>query len=108
MFTNKSGCTIYEKTIQNRAPMYIRRELGAVYWEECQEQKTGADRSPQNEAFISIPAMSMTGYIPKKDDRIVGEVIDDEQPPKSAMTIMSVSNYFYGSPTVQHLEVIAK
>ena len=108
MFTNREGCTLYEKTIHNRAPTFIRRELGAVYWEEKQEQNSGADRSPRNEVFVSIPVTSVKGYIPQKDDRIVGEIISDEQPPNTAMTIMSVSDFLYGSPSAQHIEVIAK
>lgn len=100
MYTNRPGCTVYEKTIQNRAPTYIRHELGAVYWEEKQEQQSGADRRPQNKAFISIPITSLGDYIPKKDDRIVGEIVSDEQPQKNAMTIMSVSDFRYGSPFI--------
>ncbi len=108
MFTNREGCTLYEKTIHNRAPTYIRRELGAVYWEDKQGQQSGADRTPQNNAFISIPVTSIGSYLPKKGDRIVGEVIVDEQPPPTAMTVMSVSDFRYGSPAAQHIEVIAE
>lgn len=107
MYTNREGCTIYEKTVQNRAPTYIRHETGEIYWEEHQEQKSGADRSPRNEAFVSIPCTSVKGYIPKKDDRIVGEVVSDELPPKTALTVMSVSDFRYGL-SVQHIEVKAE
>lgn len=107
MYTNRPGCTIYEKTVQNRAPTYIRHEVGEIYWEENTEQADGSDRSPKNVAFVSIPAAS-TSYSPKNGDRIVGTVINDELPPPDAMTIMSAKNLCYGSPTVQHWELNAK
>ncbi len=108
MFTNRAGCTIYEKTIQNRAPTYTCHELGAIYWEDTQEQDNGADRKPHNKAFISIPVTSIGSYLPKKGDRIIGEIIGDEQPPDTAMTIKAVSDFRFGSPVTQHIEVTAE
>ena len=55
MFTNRSGCTIYERTVQNRSPTFIRHEVGAIYWEDKISQENGSDRKPENHAFISIP-----------------------------------------------------
>ncbi len=107
MYTNRPGCTIYEKTVQNRAPTYIRHEVGEIYWEENTEQADGSDRSPKNVAFVSIPAAS-TSYSPKTGDRIVGTVIDDEQPPSKAMSVMKSSDLRYGSPLVQHWEITAE
>ncbi len=107
MFTNKNGCTIYEKTVQNRAPTYIRHVTGAVYVETTSAQENSSDRTPDNEIFISIPADSVT-YVPKTDDRIVCGIVDDEQPPPTATTIMSVQDFRYGSPFIQHIEVKAK
>lgn len=107
MFTNKEGCTIYEKTVQNRAPTYIRHVTGAVYAETISAQENGSDRTPDNGLFISIPVDSVT-YVPKADDRIVCGIVDDEQPPTTAMTIMSVQDFRFGSPFIQHIEVKAK
>ena len=107
MFTNKECCTIYEKTVQNRASTYIRHVTGAVYVESISTQENGSDRKPDNGLFISIPADSVT-YVPKTDDRIVCGIIDDEQPPTTAMTIMSVQDFRFGSPFIQHIEVKAK
>lgn len=107
MYTNREGCTIYEKTVQNRAPTYIRHITGAVYVETTSAQESGSDRKQDNAVFISIPADSVA-YVPKKDDRIVCSVIDDEQPPPTAMTIMSVRDLRFGSPFIQHIEVTAK
>ena len=107
MFTNRPGCTIYEKTVQNRSPTFIRHVTGAVYWEDKISQENGSDRKPENHAFISIPITSVN-YSPKAGDKIFGTIIADEQPPASAMTIMSAENFCYGSPDVQHWEVTAK
>lgn len=107
MFTNKNGCTVYEKTVQNRAPTYIRHVTGAVYVEETLAQGNGSDRKPDNEIFISIPADSVT-YVPKTDDRIVCGIIDDEEPPVNSATVMSVQDFRYGSTFIQHIEVRAK
>ena len=107
MFTNRAGCTIYEKTVQNRAPTFIRHEIGAVYWEDKNAHENGSDRTPQNNAFVSIPVLSID-YQPKAGDKIVGSIIADAQPPETAMTIMSADNFCYGSPDVQHWELTAK
>lgn len=107
MFTNRNGCTIYEKTVRNRSPAYIRHVTGKVYVETESAQKNGSDRTPDNEIFISIPASSVT-YVPGVGDRIVCSIIDNEQPPVTALTVMNVKDFRYGSPFVQHIEVTAK
>lgn len=107
MFANLAGCTIYEKIRRDRQPAYVRHTTGAVYWEPSHGQTEGADRVPQTSDFISIPATS-TDYLPKKDDRIVSSIIEDEAPPPDAMTVMQVKDLRYGSPKVQHIELTAR
>ncbi len=107
MFTNIAGCTIYEKTVVNRAPAYIRHETGPVYWQSSVGESGGKDREPQDGIFISIPAAS-ADYMPKTDDRIVGAVIADEQPPATAFTITNAKDLRYGSRRVQHIELTAR
>ena len=108
MFTNTEGCTVWEKTEKDRAPVYIRHETGADYWEGADAQRGGKNRSPDDYALIVIPAANLGGYLPKPDDRIIRGVISDEQPQQSAMTVVSVKDFRYGSQRVQHVEVIAK
>lgn len=113
MFTNRKGCTVYEKTVQNRSPTFIRHEIKNIYWEDTYSQEInntqgGSYRTSQNEALIFIPENSLTDYLPKVGDKIVGEIIPDENPPDNAMTIMTVKNFRYGSPAVRHLEVTAE
>lgn len=107
MRTNRNGCTIYEKTAQNREYIFIRHQTSSVYWEETQSQHDGKDRVPANKTLIIIPKDS-TDYFPKTGDKVIGRIIADEQPPVNAMTIMSVKDFRYGSPKVQHIEVIAE
>lgn len=107
MFTNRKGCTIYEKTVHNREPTYIRHTTGAVYLEASSGQESGSDRKPDNGIFISIPEASLS-YVPKPDDRIVCDIISDEQLPVTAMTIMSVKDFRHGSSAVRHIEVNAE
>lgn len=107
MFTNKQGCTIYEKTVRNRAPTFIRHETGAVYWEDAKSQENGSDRTPQNNVFVLIP-IDNTDYEPKVGDKIVCGIIPDLQPPATAFTVMSVEDFRYGSHSVQHWEMSAK
>lgn len=108
MFTNQNACTIYEKTVQNRAPTYVRHTTGAVYWEETNaQQQSDASRKQSCSVFCSIPVASLTGYIPKPDDRIVCGSCEESQPPKNAYTVMGVKDLRYGSPAVQHVEVTA-
>lgn len=107
MFTNRKGCTIYEKTVQNRAPTYIRHTTGAVYLEASSGQENGSDRKPDNGIFLSIPESSLR-YIPKPGDLLVCDVIGDEQPPVTAVTITKFEDCRYGSPAVRHMEVKAE
>jgi len=113
MFTNRPGCTIYEKTTINRAPAFIRHITGPIYWEPSigitvsKGETDGKDRAEQNSIFVSVPSASVT-YLPKTDDRIVGEIINDESPPVTAHTVMNVKDLRYGSPKVQHIEITAR
>ncbi len=107
MITNRKGCTVYEKTVQNRAPTYIRHTTGAVWMETSSGQGNGSDRKPDNGIFLSVPEASLS-YVPKPGDLIIGDIIDDEQPPVTAMTIMSVKDFRHGSPSVRHIEAIAE
>lgn len=107
MFTNKNGCTVYEKTTKNRENTYIRHETGAVYWENTYGEKSGKDRVPENSALVIIPEKS-ADYLPKRDDKIVPEIIPDERPPASAMTILKVRDFRYVSANSSHIEVTAE
>lgn len=113
MFTNRKGCTVYEKTVQNRSPTFVRHEIKNIYWEDTQSQELNSRqgnnyRTSKNEALIFIPEKSLTDYLPKVGDKIVGEIIPNEQPPDNTMTIMTVKNFRFGSPAVRHLEVTAE
>lgn len=108
MFTNTDGCTIWEKTVKNRAPVYIRHETGAAYWEGTNGQTGGKDRTPADKALVVIHAGNLGGYLPKKDDRILCGIHPEEQPPPVALTVMGVKDFRYGSPRVQHVEVTAE
>lgn len=105
MFTNKVGCTIYEKTVRERAPAYIRHITGPIFWQPSEGETTGSDRRPKRSVFVNIPEAS-TDYLPKSDDRIVGEIINDENPPNTALTVANVKDLRYGSPKVRHIELI--
>ena len=106
MFTNAS-CTVWEKAERNRSPTYVKHEYAAVYWEDIHGQSDGKDRDPENKALIVIHA-SQLGYFPKPDDRIICGHSDSESYVPDALTVASVSDRLYGSPTVQHIEIIAK
>ncbi len=107
MFTNKKGCTVYEKTLKNQENTYIRHETGAVYWENSFGEKSGKDRVPKNSALVIIPEKS-SDYLPKADDKIIPEVILDERPPASAMTILKTRDFRYVSANSSHIEVTAE
>ncbi len=107
MFTNMTGCTIYEKTVLNRSPTYVRHVTGHIYWQPSEGQAGGKDREAQDEAYVCIPAAS-TDYLPKPDDKIYKGIVNDEQPPQSSHTIMKVKDLRYGSPKVQHIELTVR
>lgn len=114
VFTNAPCCTVWEKTVQNRAPTYIRHTMSAVYWEDTNGIELGArtgsktSRNPDHTALIIIPAANLGGYLPKADDRILRGNVSDTQPPQNALTVASVKDFRYGSANVQHIEVTAK
>ena len=108
MFTNKVGCTVYEKTVKDRMEAYIRHFIPTIYWEDTTAQvQTGTSMKQQDMVFCSIPASSISDYIPKKDDLMVCGQCESETPPGNARVIMTVSDFRHGSPAVQHLEVTA-
>lgn len=111
MFTNAT-CIVWEMTVQNHAPAYIRHELGAVYRENTDGQEVaqsgnGTSRTPANAVFLCIPEASLT-YVPKPDDRIVSGTCTDEKPPQTALTVLSVKDFRHGSARMRHIEVTAK
>lgn len=107
MFTNKKGCTVYEKILKNHENIYVRHETGAVYWEDSFGEKSGKDRVPENSALVIIPEKS-ADYLPKADDKIIPEIISDERPPTTAMTIVKVRDFRYVSENSSHIEVTAE
>lgn len=112
MFTNSDGCTVYEKITVNRAPSYVRHVFGPLYWEDVQAQsseKTGGGTAgnPENQILCIVPADSIPGYIPKTDDRICADVLEQESPPPDALTITKVKKFLYGTDMVQHIEITA-
>lgn len=106
MFTNREGCTIYEKTVANRAPVYIRHTTtGPIYWQPSFGEESGKDRTPKKSVFVNIPESS-TEYLPKEDDRVVNGIVEDAAPPNTALTVTNVKDLRYGSPKVRHIELI--
>ena len=109
MYTNKVGCTVYEKTVANRMEVYARHFIPAVYWEDTTAQvQTNTSMKQQDMVCCIIPASSISDYIPKKDDIIVCGRYEGENPPKHGRIIMTVEDFRYGSPNVQHLELTAQ
>lgn len=108
MFTNQIGCTVWEKTILNRMPAYVRHVENALYWQDSQARKLsdGASRVSEDGILVIIPAESVT-YLPKPDDRILSGIQEEEKPPQNAFTVMKVMDYRYSSPKTAHVEVYA-
>lgn len=110
MFTNQPACTIWEKATVNHAPAYVRHVTGAVYWQDCRGQQVGAGdaRSPEDNVFVAIQPGSLSGFMPKKDDRILPGDVAGTSPPSEALTIMQVKDFLYAAPMMQHVEITAK
>lgn len=108
MFTNKIGCTVYEKTVKDRMEAYVPHFIPTIYWEDTTAQvQTGTSMKQQDMVFCSIPASSVSDYIPKKDDIIVCGRCEEGTPPQYGRVIMTVEDFRYGSPAVHHIEVTA-
>lgn len=101
--TNIPSVTIWEKTVIDRAPAYIRHELGAAYWEDTRGQSEHG-REPDDHVFLAIHADNVT-YLPKKEDRVLMGSVESDTPPGDALTVMQVKDFRYGSTMMQHIEV---
>ena len=109
MLTNTPAVTVWEKTVVNRAPAYIRHQTGAAYWEDTNgETVNGITRNPDDRVLMIVSASNLGGYLPNTDDRMMRGAVEDAQPPNTALTVTSVKDFRFGSPKVQHIEVTAK
>lgn len=109
MFTNTPAVTVWEKTVINRAPAYIRHQTGEAYWEDTHGETVGGiTRNPDDKMLMIVSAANLGAYMPKTDDRIMNGAVNDAQPPKDALTVTSVNDFRYGSARVKHIEVTAK
>jgi hypothetical protein len=115
MFTN-ADCTVFHKTIdkKKRLPEWQKHIFRDVYWENSFGQSQGkSEMKPSNSALIIIPATSISDFLPCKDDIIAKGIAQNDFPSsdfqqsETVHTILSVSNFMYGSLPVQHLEVKA-
>lgn len=109
MYTNKVGCTVYERAVENRMEKYIRHFISAIYWEDTVAQvQVGTSMKQQDSVLCIIPSASISEYVPKKDDLLVCGRCEAEAPPENARVIMTVCDFRHGSNDVQHLEVTAQ
>lgn len=112
MLTNCEGITIYREETNDFTPTWKRHIIKNVYWEDTQgAAESGKGMQRNNDVFISIPAASISDYIPHAGDAIVKGIADIDYrdvPAEKRYTINSVSDFRYGSPAVQHIEVTAK
>lgn len=109
MFTNKIGCTVFERTIgKDRMEQYVQHFFPTIYWEDTRGQtQTGTSRNQQDSVLCIIPASSLSGYMPKRDDRLICGRCSATEPPAECRTVMEVKDFRYGSAGVQHIEVVA-
>ena len=72
MYTNKIGCTVFARTVgKDRMEQYVRHFFPAIYWEDMKGQsQSGTSMKQQDSVLCIIPAASVSGYVPKRSDRI--------------------------------------
>ena len=109
MYTNKIGCTVYERTVgKDRMEAYVRHFFPTIYGEDVRGQtQSGTSMKQQDSVLCIIPASSLSGYLPKRSDRIFCGRCSDAEPPEECRTVMEVKDFRYGSAGVQHIEVTA-
>ena len=107
MYTNK--ITVFARTVEkDRMEQYVRHFFPAIYWEDMKGQsQSGTSMKQQDSVLCIIPAASVSGYIPKRSDRILCGRCTAAEPPEECRTVMEVKDFRYGSAGVQHLEVTA-
>lgn len=109
MYTNKIGCTVYERTVgADRMEAYTRHFIPTVYWEDKRGQSVTDKSMTQSDYVLCVIPAGSLGYVPKPDDLIVcGRCTDTEPPETGTRTVLEVKDFRYGSPDVQHIEVTA-
>ena len=108
MYTNRPACTVWEKGVQDRAAIYTRHVLGAVYWEDTRGESADSTSRDPDDKILCIAHKSSVTYMPKPDDKIMDGEINDLAPPRTALTVTAVKDYRYGTEDVQHIEVTAR
>lgn len=102
---------MYREKAVDFSPVWERYVIPNVYWECTRgEAASGKGTEHSNEVFVSIPAASVSEYIPKCGDIIVKGITDKdcrEIDVNDRYKINSVSDCRYGSPAVWHIEVTA-
>ena len=103
MYTNKIGCTVFARTVgKDRMEQYVRHFFPAVYWEDMKGQsQSGTSMKQQDSVLCIIPAASVSGYIPKRSDRIFCGRCTAAEPPEECRTVMEVKDFRYGSAAEQ-------
>ena len=92
MFTNKIGCTVFERTVgKDRMEQYVRHFFPAIYWEDMKGQsQSGTSMKQQDSVLCIIPAASVSGYIPKRSDRILCGRCTAAEPPEEPPVLLVV------------------
>ena len=109
MFTNQSGCTVYARTVgTDRMETYTRYYIADVYWEQAAAHAKETNGHKQSyQVFCSIPAGSLSDYVPQYGDLICCGFCALQQPPNGCFLVQAVEQFLYGYPDVQHIEVTA-
>lgn len=110
MFTN-ADCRLYVKQRNGRMCEYVPADISPVYWEDNAGQALVSNQggshgmSESNTVTVIIPESSLGGVMPKRDDKIARLSGGNEG---EQLTVMSVSDFRFGSANVHHVEVTAK
>jgi len=108
-----SDCTVFTQQYnpETRKKDWIATFVKGVFWQGA----TGSRLSKlgtveNNETIVFIPFSSFPNLVVKPEDKIVRGATDATSPVdlKDALTVMGVDTFDYGSPNMQHWEVVAK
>lgn len=120
MVTN-ADITLYNKTIAKNGNTWTRTVVKGVSWQETRRVKVGDNgRVTADSTVVFIPFSATPKCVIRKGDIMVRGVIDFELDESDmaknvktlrhsyseAMTVISVAKRDYGSPDMQHWEVV--
>ncbi|WMI81842.1 DUF6751 family protein [Anaerotignum sp. MB30-C6] len=108
-----ADCTVFNRIYDpvNRKYNWQAKTINGVFWQGGTGAKVGkSGMREDNETIIFIPFSSVEQLTLLPEDKIIRGISNATSPDglKGVLTVMAVDTFDFGSPDMQHWEVVAK